>query len=276
VAAEALKSVNVTKPEMDMDSSQAHVQVCLTSISKRLHTLPATLRSLLAQDYPNFTVTLYLSREPFLLDEGVRSIPAELAELTKNRRFELRYTRNIGSYRKLLPFLSENIGSRRLVATADDDTIYPDHWLSELVQYYEAYRCVIAYRAHGMVLEKTGEFARYRRWMTAPLARNPDLLVIPTGKDGVLYSTSFFHENVLGVEAALKLAPTADDIWFKWHTAATGVACYSISLDYAADTFASANHASSLYGEYNRAGKNDETVQNMVTYGKESLGFAFG
>ena len=52
-------------------TEQPNVHVSLTSISQRLDTLADTISSLLNQDYPNFRVTLYLSKEPYLLDEGV-------------------------------------------------------------------------------------------------------------------------------------------------------------------------------------------------------------
>lgn len=244
------------------------ITISLTTISSRLSKVPRTLRSLLVQDYPNLVVHLYLSREPFLLDEGVPgALPAELLALTEaDPRLVVRFTPNIGPYRKILPILAEMNGARALVATADDDTIYPVNWLSGLYQAYLLHGCVVCYRGHQM--RRSGrEFNRYRSWMLAGIARNPDLYNLPTGKDGVLYDTSFFHPNVLNHVRALQIAPTADDLWLKWHySALEDVPTFVVNTDYRAQTFKDDPFGKSLYDVFNRDGGNDATIQRLENY----------
>lgn len=258
-----------------LDRVPPPVTVTMTAISSRLETLPRTIESLLAQDYPDFSVRLYLSREPYLIDKGIGDTqPAELEALQQANvdKFQIQIVPNIGSYRKLIPFLIETWGERRLVATADDDTLYPPDWLQRLVTTYLSLRCVIAYRGH--FIQHDGQaFTPYRSWMRSRVRRNPDILCLPTGKDGVLYDTIFFHPSVIDYRSALETAPTADDLWFKWHTAAGDVPVYLINADYRVHTFAHGGVQQGLYESFNKGGKNDEAIGRLIEYGRKRLGF---
>jgi hypothetical protein len=260
---------------MDGNANCPHVTITLTAISSRLSSLQRTIVSLLGQNYPNFDVRLYLSREPFLIDEGIGDAPpSALTAMVQSNpyRLQINMVPNIGSYRKLIPFLIETWGQRKLVATADDDTFYPADWLQRLVRSYLRFRCVIAYRGHYMQHDGRS-LTPYRSWMNCRVRRNPDIFCLPTGKDGVLYDTIFFHPLVTDYQCALQLAPTADDLWFKWHTAASEVPVYLINPDYRSHTFPHAAFSEGLYESFNKAGKNDEAVQNLVEYARKRLRF---
>ena len=252
-----------------------HVTITMTAISSRFGSLPQTIKSLLGQNYPNFKVRLYLSREPFLIDNGIGDAPpSPLTAMVQSHpdRFQISVVPNIGSYRKLIPFLIETWGQRNLVATADDDTFYPADWLQRLVRSYLRLRCVIAYRGHYM--QHDGHFLTpYRSWMSCRVRRNPDIFCLPTGKDGVLYDTIFFHPSVMDYQSALQIAPTADDLWFKWHTAVGDVPVYLINPDYRAHTFPHAGFRQSLYEAFNKGGKNDEAIEKLVAYARNRLCF---
>ncbi len=250
------------------------VTVCLTAIASRLDIVEGTIVSLLAQDHPHFAVRLHLSREPFLLDEGVPgALPAGLEALAaQDPRFSIRFVPNIGPYRKILPLLVELGGRRALVATADDDTRYPPDWLSGLVAAWQRWRCVVAYRGHYMV-RRERKLAPYRRWMTDGIARNPDLFAFPTGKDGVLYDTALLHPGVTDIAAALRVAPTADDLWLKWHTAALDVPTFLIHTDYTTQSLEGGSLEDSLYTRFNRGGGNTAAVERLEAYATERLGF---
>ena len=57
------------------------IDISMTSMSSRMGTLPHTLRSLLAQSYGDLCINLHLSREPYLLDEGVPELSEEMRQL---------------------------------------------------------------------------------------------------------------------------------------------------------------------------------------------------
>lgn len=253
------------------------IDISLTSIRSRMPTLGATLRSLLAQDYADIRINLYLSREGYLLDEGVPDIPPDILQLQNEAgdRLNITYCVNTGPYRKLLPYLREHWGSSRIVVTVDDDTIYPPGWLTTMLRAYDTYGCVIAVRGHRIVV-RDGRLLPYTGWMRSRMEENPGRMIIPTGKDGILYDTAFFPVNVLNVEDALRIAPTADDLWFRWHLSLNGINTYLISTDYRSGTFAEADYEDSLYLSFNRGGKNDVAIASLESYFQRKFGFSVG
>lgn len=251
-----------------------HIDISLTAISSRMGSICQTLQSLLDQDYDDLQVHLHLSKEPYLLDKGVPNLPADVAALVaqSDGRLKVHYCRNIGPYRKLLPYLFRHWGQSKLVATADDDTIYPRHWLSTLAAAYQSYGCVIAYRGHR-ILQREGVLAPYRNWMRSQIEENPGRLILPTGKDGILYDTACFPINVLNVQDAMQIAPTADDLWFRWHLCLNGIQTYLINMDYRADTFSETDYDSSLYLNFNHGGSNDAAIEALEAYFRKSFNF---
>lgn len=249
------------------------ILISLTVIHTRLSKLHLTLQSLLAQDYANFEVRVHASHESFLLDQGAQEVPeAVQALLDKDARLSWRWVPNIGSYRKLLPVLSEMIDEDQIIVTADDDTLYPPGWLTSLAQYHALFNCVVSYRGHFIATDN-GAFAPYRSWMTHGIIENPSELVLPTGKDGVLYHTSYFDRRVLDYVRALELAPTADDLWFKWHTAVNKVPVYCIEPDYTKGSLVETVAGPSLYLNFNDQGANDRTAARLHEYALREWGF---
>jgi len=251
------------------------IDISLTSISSRMHTLGDTLRSLLNQDYRDVRINLYLSREPYLLDEGVPHIPDDILALQREAgsRLNIAYCVNTGPYRKLLPFLREDWGTSRIVVTVDDDTIYPPHWLTTMLQAYDTYGCVIAFRGHRVAVRE-GNIAPYSSWMRSHVEENPGQLILPTGKDGILYDTSFFPINVLNVEDALQMAPTADDLWFRWHLSLNGINTYLINTNYRSGTFTESDYEDSLFLSFNQGGKNDVAIAALEGYFQNKFQFS--
>lgn len=249
------------------------IHISLTSISSRMATVDRTLRSLINQDYGNLVVHLYLSKEPHLLDEGVPEVPKKVQDLITETdgKLQVHYTKNIGPYRKLLPLLFSYWGQELLVVTADDDTIYPTNWLRTLYHHYGKYNCCIAFRGHR-IIAKDDKFLPYRSWMKDAIFENPSSLILPTGKDGIFYNSAMFPETVMNIGEALRLAPTADDIWFRWNLALNGVPVFVIETDYKT-TFEESTYQSSLYFNYNRGGQNDTIVNAVDLHFKKHKSF---
>jgi hypothetical protein len=250
------------------------IDISLTSISSRMATLEHTLRSILEQSYRDLRIIVHISREPYLLDEGIPEIPPNLLALQTEAdgRLEFSYCRNTGPYRKLLPYLTRYWGESRLVVTADDDTLYPKYWLSQLVEAYDQFHCCIAYRGHRMVTRGDGGFKPYRSWMLSKIEENPSQLILPTGKDGILYDTAFCPENILNIDVAVQLAPTTDDLWFRWNLAMNNVPVFVLNSDYRT-SLVETDYDSSLYLNYNRAGGNDVAIVRLIDYFAQKDGF---
>lgn len=252
------------------------VDICLTTIAARLDGVGATLRSLLGQDYGNLRVHLYVSPDPHLLDTGITDLPDDIAALVDGAdgRLVVHRVPNWGPYRKLLPYLRANWGQSRLVATADDDTEYPSTWLQTMLRAYDAHGCVIAYRGHALSVEN-GAVAPYRNWMRRRVEESPSRLILPTGKDGVLYDTAFFPVGVLDIATALRIAPTVDDLWFRWHLALNRIPTHLINVDYTSGSFDEAGDTGgSLYLSYNLGGGNDTAIAALERHFRDTYDFS--
>jgi hypothetical protein len=238
------------------------VLVSLTTTSRRIGAIDAVVRSLLEQDTPA-PVVLWLSREPYLLDEGVPedAIPPALGAL-EGPRLAIRYVRNIGPYRKLLPARRIHGGT---IVTADDDTLYPRDWLSRLLALHARYpAAVCALRAHRMRGDADGELLPYLRW-PAWDGNEPGHDCFPTGKDGVLYPPGALDPRVDDEQALLALAPTNDDIWFKAAARAAGIRAVAPSNHQTLPTNGIVAGLGGLFLHHNLA-RNDETLRRVFAH----------
>lgn len=256
---------------------QEKVIVSLTTISSRIHRLHKVIESLLSQTYQNYIIHLYISHEPYLLDDGISSIPNNLHALEKSfDKFIIKFTNNTGPYRKLLPTLTEFWGCKQILVSVDDDVIYPPHFLATLVAAERLHHCPVAFRGRRATID-SGNFNKYSHWLKNNQA-GKTMLNVPTGRDGVLYRPSYFLKNVLDIDSALHLAKTADDLWFKWNTTLNGYpSCLlSDSLSHSFDSVdGSFNSGPNLFESFNEHGKNDAVVCALEKHFLQNLGHNF-
>jgi hypothetical protein len=246
------------------------IDVSLTTISPRIHRLAPVIQSLLTQDLPPARVLIHLSRAPYLLDEGITDLPADLAALVDGRRVQVVWVENTGPYRKILPWAAAHIGTDRWVVTADDDTLYPADWLSRLVAGRQVTGAVTAWSGHAIAL-KGSRVAGYGRWFGAPLPDGPALRVLPIGKDGVLYAGRDFPPDLLDIATAQSIAPTADDLWLRWHMARLGVMAQVVGQGAALPEVAKGGP--SLWRAFNREGGNDAVVAALEAHFAKTYGW---
>lgn len=254
--------------------------VSLTSIKSRENALRETLATLIAQDISSsYEVRVYLSREPYLLDEGFSDEPDwihGLATGNSNCTLKVYFVRNTGPYRKLMPVLEEFIdsGMSVVIVTCDDDTHYDTSWLRTLLHYDALTSGLVAFRGHTAALSSIEySLLPYASWQSNHDKFHYSLGNLPTGKDGVVYRPYYFDRSVLDVDTAMRIAPTADDLWFRWHTILRGVPCYLINLQ--GQTYKavpSFEQEMSLWQRYNKNGGNDLAIDALETRFHEVFG----
>jgi hypothetical protein len=232
--------------------------ICLTTISTRLHTLEQVVRSLQRQTMPPRRIHIYLSQNPHLLDEGVDPRDARLQALNADSTVQLHWVENLGPYRKFALYLQNpaNDSDDDRFITVDDDTIYPPRFIEYLATKHLRHQCVVAHRGRRMRLRPSRGFADYTNWHDG--LHEPRLGNLPTGQSGVIYRRSYFPAD-LQLEAALRLAPTHDDLWLRWLTALQGVPALITQPNAAAKTAALAFPMAEI----------------SSSYAKSSLWFAF-
>tara|TARA_Y100001956_G_C4129596_1_gene192796 strand:+ start:4123 stop:4974 length:852 start_codon:yes stop_codon:yes gene_type:complete len=255
------------------------IVISLTTISTRIKTIDKVIDSLLKQVVSKdieFEVRLYISPEPYMLDEGVTELTPELNKLTEKENFHVESVKNIGSYRKFF-YTLEALKSKKLqfdyLVTCDDDTIYPDWWLQTLYDECVKLDCCIAFRGR-QITYKDGIQLPYRRWKhTDDSLKEKSYQNVGTGKDGIIYKPSFFHEGVTDLSGVLDNVGHADDLWLKAHAALNFVPTVILEPNLSKsfpETDGSADN--SLYNKINRGGGNDKAMFSLENFIRERYG----
>lgn len=228
------------------------VVVSLTSIFDNLRRLENVLKSLLQQTMKPDAIVVFLSIEPYLMDKGFPEyrIPTWLDEMV-----EVRWVKNNGPYRKLLPLLKEMWDEDVCIITCDDDTVYSKDFVKNLVVKYKEEGCCVAYRC-----KYWSPGSSYNE-MKAPV--NKDILNFHTGKGGVLYHPKMFHGTDVFSSKFLKLCPTNDDIWFNFWRMKAGIECLYLPDEYMYVDMI--NPPFALWNNYNQY-TNDEQMKNTFDF----------
>ncbi len=199
------------------------VIVSLTSIPERIDKVHLSIETLMRQSLKPDHIILWLSDT---IDD--KDIPENLERL-KRRGLQIRFCTDIRSYTKIIYALMEH--PKSVIVTADDDVLYPRHWLKRL---HEAYRkepeYIHCHRAHLIEKDANGKLKGYHEWSwCAPGVKGPSFRLFPTGVGGVLYPPGSLHSEVLNKELFLKICPTNDDVWLKAMSLLNGVPCKKVA-----------------------------------------------
>lgn len=200
------------------ETNEVHVVVSLTCFPGRIKKVYLTLESIMAQQYNNFKVVLYLSHEEF--PKGLEDLPGSLIRLHK-RGVDINFTcENIRSYKKLHYALSDF--PELPVITADDDVLYPSRWVNDFMESHKLFHDDILFaRGHQITFDRNGNVKKYISF-GKPAGYSASSLYIPTGVSGILYPPGCFFQDVQNKDIFMKLAPNADDIWYKVMTLLNG------------------------------------------------------
>ena len=133
--------------------------------------------------------------------------------INNNSIIYIKWVKNTGSYRKLLPLLKDKWDEDCIIITIDDDTLYDTHLIENLINDYNKQNCVIGYRGFTSSFDKLENFDYLKRVKLQHLS----LYNFFTGKGGILYTPQFFHKThdlIFNDKIYLDTCPTCDDIWF--------------------------------------------------------------
>ena len=145
------------------------VFVSVTTTKKRLDLFFYAFQSLARQSYEDFMIIVNLSKEAYLFDDGIESIP----DWMTGENVQVKFVENTGSYRKLLPLL-ETVGDKDLIITADDDVLYSENWLPRIVSEANKYPdSIVCGGARRISRNVFGSLQNYSNWryLRSPLKR---------------------------------------------------------------------------------------------------------
>lgn len=204
--------------------------VSCTSIFQNQHVLEKTLQSILEQTRLPTRIFVYLSQEPYLLDQGFPdkkiTYPPLYDLIEKNSSMIcVEWVENDGSYRKLLPLLKKKWKEDCFIATIDDDTIYHPHLLQNMIRDYNTHKCVVNYRGFTPQMKNLTEFDYLKR---AKLIKK-NLYNFATGKGCILYKPQFFHKTgqlIFQKNIYRHECQCQDDVWFYLLRILNHIPCY--------------------------------------------------
>ena len=178
--------------------------VSLTTHGKRLWDVCFAIESLMQQ-------TVRPNRIVLWLDEKLKDSPLPLALVKQSARgLEIRYTRDLKPYTKLIPALKEF--PEDVIITVDDDVAYDFDVIEKLTNAYKAKPdCIHACLLKAMTFDKNGQLTSYNSWKNSTSTRGQHLIM---GVGGVLYPPHTLSSEVMNEEVFTSICPTADDVWF--------------------------------------------------------------
>lgn len=196
--------------------SRSDVIVSLTTFPERVEHVWITIETILRQQIAPALVVLVLADEEF----PRREIPSRLRRL-RSRGLEILWTKdNIRSYKKLIP--TRKIFPDATIVTVDDDIAFRPWLLGALKGRLSGEpRSVVGCRGWETRSDSSG-LAPYRSWVRASSASPPSCTFLTSGAGMAFAPDSAPIELIADAELALKLCPTADDVWWWGVTRASG------------------------------------------------------
>jgi len=207
---ELLKLVTIGAKEQGISDKllcNKEVIVSLTTYDKRYYEVYLTIESIMQGTVKPNRIILWLADEMKSM-----SIPVSL-QRQMERGLEIGYTKDIRSFKKLIPTLKDNPES--VIITIDDDALYEYDLVENLVNAYKADpRHVHGSRLRCFNLDKHGMPEDYRKWKEVCHTGQPSPRNMCIGVGGVLYPPHCFTDEVFNEASFMDLCPRADDIWF--------------------------------------------------------------
>jgi len=234
------------------------VIVSLTSIKPRLKMVPLCIRTLLSQSFRPDKVVLWLSEYDMHGNKVISRdhLPRELLNLTK-KGLDIRFCKDIGPYRKLIPALKEFPDA--VIVTADDDAIYPKDWLEKLyVSYQSDPGSIHCYRPRLISFNSDGKIDGYLKWNLDFQKPKRSFLIFPLGVNGVLYPPHALNDEIFNEDVFLEICPKADDIWFKAMSLQNNTCCRKVCLESERPLLIPGSQVVSLFSENEY--RNDEKI----------------
>jgi len=144
-------------------------------------------------------------------EKSYSNLPSTLQRL-RSRGLEIHLTEDFGPHTKYYPHVRRESRFDAPLVTADDDVIYPQDWLEQLIRSHETDPSAIhCFRAHRIRIADSRP-TPYNGW--APCGdRRPSHLNFLTGVSGVIYPTEYLrYLKQFGTEFT-QCSPHSDDIW---------------------------------------------------------------
>lgn len=138
------------------------------------------------------------------------NLPVSIRRLMQ-RGLEVKVCTNYGPHTKYFPYVASQEDFVVPLVTADDDTLYPRHWLAGLVRAYrESPNTVNCYWAE--IIASRNGIRRRRNWQRC-CSPDPTFRQVAFGFAGVIYPPAFLRALKMAGDSFKDCCPKADDLW---------------------------------------------------------------
>ncbi len=180
--------------------------VSMTTHGKRVNNVHLALESIAEGSQLPSRLILWLDDE-----DAFRNRSDHLRRL-EGRGLEILVTENYGPHTKYYPYLQSVSAFRLPLVIADDDCLYPRHWLRGLVNAFDRDSTVVGcYRAQVLSLTERA-IAPYRSWRVCR-SSEPSFLHFATACSGCIYPPKLLSAIKSAGREFQSRCPNADDVW---------------------------------------------------------------
>ncbi len=172
----------------------------------------------------------------------------------------IEYCNDTRSYKKLIPAIKQY--PTKIIITIDDDIYYSENLIRNLYEeHLKNTNNVCATVVRGLIFDEKRNPLPYTRWKRDITESDTQLFAV--GYGGILYPPQAINTKYLQEEDFMKIAPSADDIWFFGARIKSGV------------NLVQANNYKIIYHPvnylYERLHKNEGLTEQNVHEGKNDI-----
>lgn len=193
-----------------------NIIVSLTSYPLRIEGVHLVIESLYNQTMHADEIILYLSLEEF--PKAEENLPESLKRLIGIQGFHIEWVKdNLKSHKKYYYVLQSYRDD--IVITVDDDMLYAESMISDLILSYQRYPCAISARNARIMLKHNEELEQYRKWdkNLDEYTNMPRLDLCAIGCNGICYPPRVGSEHWFQVNEMTSMAEEQDDLWLKYN-----------------------------------------------------------
>lgn len=190
--------------------------VSFTSYPPRINSVHKVVESLHRQTVPADEIVLYLSLDEF--PNADTGLPEALKNLAGQGRFRIEWVHgNLKSHKKYFYALQEYKDA--VVITVDDDKIYAETMIGDLIKSHERFPDAVSARTARIMFKRKATLEPYSKWEKGEYLEEyidiPRMDLCAIGVGGICYSTSLVNKDWFNEKIITRVAEDCDDLWLK-------------------------------------------------------------